>query len=266
MIMKADVPTITMGSCFASNMANALREKGLPVWNLPLGEEISSPLFSSHILDWIVNGPDKTILEGNILASSKDDFGELARIRQQALEAAEHIRSAQVMIFTLGVGGRFVWIDTGENDLFLGGKPVMRRMRTRKEARLLEFRLSTVLEIKESLGHIVRFIKMLNPTIKTLFTVSPVPLARGQNERSVLVNDCVSKSSLRAACNEFIEQYPDIYYWPSFEMVRWLAPHSQTAFYDPNDQHHVHRGIVTTIMEYFIARCFEEGTEPAGDN
>jgi hypothetical protein len=71
----------------------------------------------------------------------------------------------------------------------------------------------------------------LNPNIKLVLTLSPVPLARTFEFSSAIVADAVSKSVLRAAIHELIGMYPEkIFYFPSYEMVTWLGRYRGDAF------------------------------------
>jgi hypothetical protein len=45
----------------------------------------------------------------------------------------------------------------------------------------------------------------------------------------------------------------DVFYWPSFEIVRWLAPHVSPAYgADDGLSRHVNRALVDLIVKLFL--------------
>ena len=74
----------------------------------------------------------------------------------------------------------------------------------------------------------------------------------------------MSKSTLRACVEEVMKERPeDVFYWPSFEIVRWMGAYfagRQAPAYGVADgaTRHVSRRLVDTIIRLFLD-CF--GTE-----
>ncbi|MBE0630605.1 MAG: GSCFA domain-containing protein, partial [Burkholderia vietnamiensis] len=62
-----------------------------------------------------------------------------------------------------------------------------------------------------------------------------------------------SKSTLRVVAHEFVTSNPDVIYWPSFEIVRWLGGHVG-PFYGNDDDAALHVGdhVVKAITDSFI--------------
>ena len=61
--------------------------------------------------------------------------------------------------------------------------------------------------------------KKVNPEIKFLLTVSPVPLAATAEAEHVVTSSTYSKSVLRAVAGELCRQYDCVDYFPSYELV-----------------------------------------------
>jgi hypothetical protein len=74
---------------------------------------------------------------------------------------------------------------------------------------------------------------------------------------SAITADCLSKSTLRLACHEVCAKRPDIIYWPSFEIVRWLGVHytrpDRPVFgHEDGIARHVSNWVVDMIIDLFI--------------
>jgi hypothetical protein len=77
--------------------------------------------------------------------------------------------------------------------------------------------------------------------------------------RSAVIADCLSKSTLRVACHEALQELDGerVVYWPSFEIVRWLGAHFghdfEPAFgVDDGNNRHVSTWLVDTIIDLFL--------------
>jgi len=87
-------------------------------------------------------------------------------------------------------------------------------------------------EILQDAETFIAFALQHNPTMKFLVTVSPVPLTATASGMHVLPASVYSKSVLRAVCGELYAKYPQLDYFPSYELV---ASHPMRAmFFEPN--------------------------------
>jgi hypothetical protein len=236
---------MTMGSCFAENLADRLERAGYGVHSEKIGEEINSTYANRYLLDWIENGP------GDGPTRAIDEvFGPA---RRERLRRA--LQSSQALILTLGVAPCFEDRETGEFAFSTLGSAVGRddliqrcRMRTTTVAENVA-NLVAILESAERIaGH----------ELQVVLTVSPVPLAATMEHYSAVLADCVSKSTLRLACEEVLQKRPGTIYWPSFEIVRWFGAHysegvSPVFGADDNISRHVSTWLVDLIVEQFIS-------------
>jgi hypothetical protein len=161
-----------------------------------------------------------------------------------------------VVIFTLGVAPSFFHAETGEFYFLHANADASRkflfdnyRMRTTTVAE----NVSNILEIIAT----IRRLSERNPTV--MLTVSPVPLGATSEMESPIIADCISKSVMRVACHEILEREGanGVYYWPSFEMVRWLGAHF-AQFHPPaygiedGNSRHVSAWMIDMIVDLFL--------------
>ena len=71
----------------------------------------------------------------------------------------------------------------------------------------------------------------INPDMKFIVTVSPVPLAATASGQHVEVATSRSKAVLRAACDELTSTHDDVDYFPSYEII--TTPRAQGHFFRP---------------------------------
>lgn len=90
----------------------------------------------------------------------------------------------------------------------------------------------------------------VNPGLKFLLTVSPVPLAATATDDNVLVATIHSKATLRAAAGALALEFDDVDYFPSYEIVTSHAP-GNTPFDETG--RNVRPETVETVMSYFLA-------------
>jgi hypothetical protein len=244
---------ITLGSCFARELREHLASLGFASRGIWVPSGLNNTFAILDFVSWCVTGRetgrgyryDRTA-EGTI-----EDWRPAAE-REKYLEA---ITSAGGFVFTIGLAE--VWEDAETGAVFWKGVPesVFDDGRHR-------FRLSTVEENERNLVDIVELVRRVNESAPIVLTLSPVPLKATFRDVSCIVADSVSKSILRVAVDRVASrQVPDVYYWPSFEIVRWLGAHRGEASYgaDDNRSRHVNRAIVGEIIEAFVESFYAPG-------
>lgn len=113
-----------------------------------------------------------------------------------------------------------------------------------------EFHNQNYPEILTDMQAALDLIRLNNPTVKFLLTVSPVPLVATAENNHVLVSTTYSKSVLRAVAGDLSMQRADTDYFPSFEIIN-AAPF-RGAFFMPN-QREVSTAGVDFVMRHFFA-------------
>ncbi len=239
---------ITMGSCFAGNIAKNLKQRGWPVANVAIGEHVNSTYANRSFLDWI---------DGRLTGPVADRMEELVSgLQRNRDEIRNDIINADIFILTLGVAPGFF-----ERD---GGAFVMPRatqISNTSLAGLYEFRTTSVAENIENVKYCIDLIRRLNPEISVILTVSPVPLDTTFEFDSAVVADCLSKSVLRVAADELMRAgIANLHYWPSFEIVRWLGAHTGPVFgVDDGFASHVSQELIDMIIDLFVEVFREQG-------
>lgn len=111
-------------------------------------------------------------------------------------------------------------------------------------------------------------IKGMNPRMRFLLTVSPVPLTATASGGHVLTATTYSKSTLRAVAGDMAER-ADTDYFPSFEII--TAFPFRGMFFDPNmrsvSMHgvdHVMNSFFSCLQERFSGTTVTPGAEMAG--
>jgi hypothetical protein len=179
-----------------------------------------------------------------------DREAHLAAVRE-ALEIAD------VLVFTLGLTE--AWVSRVDGAVFpvcpgsgLGGRfdperHVFRNFRSEEVVEHLEAALSLLAEI--------------NPRVRVILTVSPVPLMATFEPRHVLQSTIVSKAALRVACDEVQRRRPEVEYFGSYEIV--TATGDSAAAFEP-DRRSVSAAAVSQVLGSF-SRRYLAGAEAALD-
>lgn len=157
----------------------------------------------------------------------------------------EALSKIDVMIFTLGLTESWRDAETGLWYPMCPGTLAG----TFDAARHRFYNLShdeVVADIENAFSHL----RAINPGVRLILTVSPVPLTATATDAHVLVATTYSKSVLRAAAGTLATRNPAIDYFPSFEII--AAHPSRGAFYDPNLRTVTPDG-VATVMQHFFA-------------
>lgn len=124
------------------------------------------------------------------------------------------IAEADVFVFTLGLTE--AWIDNRDGAVF----PVAPGVSGGSYDPLIhEFKNFSVSETIADMSYSIDQIRKVNPTVKILLTVSPVPLNATYEPRHVLQSTVYSKSVLRVAAQEMRDIYDFVDYFPSFEII-----------------------------------------------
>ena len=257
--IRPDSVFMTLGSCFAENLARRLREAGYQVNSEEIGEEINSTYANRYLLEWIELGARNPVTR-----KMEEFYGPEMRERLR-----RYVEDSDVFVLTLGLAPCFFEADSGN---FVFYPPASESGRRLLHADTNVMRTTTVNENVRNLEAVMDSLKRMArrpPTI--VLTVSPVPLSGTSEMSSAVIADCVSKSTLRVACHEFmsVQEAGDVIYWPSFEIVRWLGGHfgpDQPHVYGAEDANsrHVSAWVVKLIIDLFLER-FGEGAAAEAD-
>ncbi|WP_179216858.1 GSCFA domain-containing protein [Humidesulfovibrio mexicanus] len=228
---------VTLGSCFARSVCAALAELGVRSEWLSFSEDINTTLMNRHVMRFLLEMPDSGFGEQIVHAYNV----QFERFRQL-------IREAGCVVYTLGVAPGVFEKDTDLPTL-RRGKALLQGIRSGE----LSSRMSSVEENVRNFVDIVEMLQRAKPELTIVYTLSPVPLTASFGSPSAVVEDCVSKSVLRVACHEIAKLgLPNLHYWPSFEIAKWLAANTAPTFGGDGNTHHINPNIVQCIVQSFI--------------
>ena len=190
--------------------------------------------------------PASTELEFEVLAAR-----HLERTR-------EGFETADVFVFTLGLTE--AWVSAADGAVFPACPGTVAGRFDSARHRFVNFSVSDVVS---DLSAFLCELKAFNPRLRTILTVSPVPLVATATGRHVLVATSYSKSVLRAAAGEIAAQFPEVTYFPAYEIV--TGPQAQSSF--GADRRTVSASAIAEVMRAFLAACGRDsnGLEPEPD-
>lgn len=164
-----------------------------------------------------------------------------AQLHLQAVR--EMFRSLDVFVFTLGLTE--CWASSHDGAVYplppgvAGG---------RYDASRYRFHNLGVSEVVGDLAQFMERLQSVNPHARVILTVSPVPLVATGEDRHVLVSTTYSKSVLRVAADEIARRYPNVMYFPAFEII--TGQHVGNAYYAA-DRRDIDAAGVRRVMELF---------------
>ncbi len=169
---------------------------------------------------------------------------------QHRIYSRRALQRAAVLILTLGLTE--IWQDRVDGSVIsLPSGPYVNEGGNMSR---YEFKVSRYAENLKNLERIHDIMAQHNPDCQLLVTISPVSLwATFRKDLDVISASCNSKSTLRAAADEFMLRHDNVHYFPAFEMATIYQPLSgRTYFADGRENHHVNKNTVKFIMRHFF--------------
>jgi hypothetical protein len=114
---------------------------------------------------------------------------------------------------------------------------------------LHEFRNQTFEDVRSALIDSIRMMLKINPELRFILTVSPVPLTATKSSNHVLVATMYSKSVLRAVAGQIAINHKMVDYFPSYEIINSAV--FKGTFFEPNMRGVNKRG-VDLVMDHFF--------------
>ncbi|MFK0003913.1 GSCFA domain-containing protein [Paenarthrobacter sp. NPDC090522] len=140
---------------------------------------------------------------------------EVVTHRQQHLAAVRKLlSSASVLVYTFGLTEG--WVDRRSETVFPTAPGTLCGD---FDPEVFHFKNFSYAEVVSDFEQLRDLIKLHNPDIKFLLTVSPVALAATATDDHVLVSTTYSKAVLRAAVGDLAKRHDDVAYFPSFEVI-----------------------------------------------
>jgi len=117
----------------------------------------------------------------------------------------------------------------------------------------------SIADVVADMQAFIQEVRELNPRVRILLSVSPVPLVATAEDRHVLVSTVYSKSVLRVAAEE-LARIPDVAYFPAYEIVTGSFSRGR---YFADDHRSVTEEGVDHVMRVFFRHVAPDGTERA---
>jgi hypothetical protein len=169
---------------------------------------------------------------------------DVDRSRAEHLEAVRRLfTEADVLVFTLGLTETFM--SKLDGSVFPVAPGVSGGSFDPDRYRFVNF---SVTEVIDDLRSFVRNVREVNPNLRLILTVSPVPLIATYEPRHVLVSTTISKSILRVAAHEISSTHDFVEYFPSYEIISGSALGAQ---YFDTDLRQVRQVGVDHVMRIF---------------
>ncbi|WP_299930708.1 GSCFA domain-containing protein [uncultured Pelagimonas sp.] len=243
---------MTAGSCFAQHVGRTLKAAGFRILDAEPGANVPARVLHKYgfglysarygnvytarqmaqLLAEAFDGltPSDSIWERNgrfydAFRPSVEPNGHLTpqdvvRHRQGHLAAVrELITTLDVFVFTFGLTE--AWVSTEDGTVYPTAPGTISGSYDPEKCVFHNFRYNEVLN---DFRAVRKRIRSYNPRAKFIVTVSPVPLTATATGQHVEVASSYSKSVLRSVCGTLYEDYKDVDYFPSYEVIT-----SQTA-------------------------------------
>lgn len=278
----------TAGSCFAQQIARALRQAG---YNYYLAEPPPARIdpayaeqegnFSARygnvyttrhlvqLLDRAFGGfeptlgawerPDGRFVDPFRPRIEPDGYASPEAVEEDRAAHLDAVRelftNLDTLVFTLGLTEG--WVDTQDGAALplppgvAGG--------THDPARY-GFVNATVSEMVADMLRFIDGLRSVNPGARLILTVSPVPIIATMEERHVLVSNTFTKAALRVVADEVCRARPNVFYFPSYEVV--TAPSTVGRYYADNMRAITEAGI-RHVTRLFLAHAEGQAVAPA---
>lgn len=143
------------------------------------------------------------------------DLESLVRSRSEHFDAVlKMLEQTDVLIFTLGLTES--WRSKTDGLVYPLAPGVAGGCMDFEKYEFINF---SVEDVRQDLQEAIELLREINPSIKLILTVSPVPLIATFESRHVLSSTTYSKSVLRVVAQEIREANRDVEYFPSYEII-----------------------------------------------
>ena len=282
--LPADARFFTVGSCFARNIATFLGAGGYHADTFDLAEDLNSPISNGFMFD-VLRRPAAMRAEALAAGLARiypqmdaDGRHAVAAFKLEGIrELSDQLGQADCVVLTLGNVIDFF------DDRADPGLPLIDRVfpkylamsvagdlqgtgnaAGRLKAQGATLRMATHAETCEAIGACIFGIRALSAA-PIVVTLSPIPvdsaLGLSATELTTAIEvDCVSKSRLRSAFDEVSPTlqaaHGPIHYFPSYEIVRWLAPMLSIPAFGREDgaARHVSADILQAVCSQFVGQ------------
>jgi len=244
-------PVLSLGSCFALVIGERLRRRHFNIEMNPFGT-LYNPISIARTLERILDGAPYRSEElfhhdgrwgsfDHDTSFDADDAGScLARINARLRDAHAWSKRLETLIVTLGTS--FAWSLNDQNRVVANCHKLPAGMFTR--------RLLAIDDMVEAWSGLLTRLYRTMPDLSVIVSVSPVRHLRNDPHEN-----SVAKAHLLAALHQLQQQFPSLYYFPSYEIV--LDELRDYRFY-ARDYVHVSEEAEEYVWERFVEACVDD--------
>lgn len=206
---------LSMGSCFAQNMAKKLQDLYYNVSINPFGT-LYNPISIRNSLGLLLNNYEFDIddlychnglwssFQHHSSFSSPNPVTALENINVELVKARTRLMQSDVLVLTFGTAWVFELKKTNQVVSNCHKLPANRFRRRRL----------TIPEIVEELGPLLEYIKEKLPKLNIVLTISPI-----RHLKDGFTENQMSKSTLMLAIQEMVKRASFIHYFPAYEIM-----------------------------------------------
>lgn len=243
---------ITIGSCFSDTIGDKLSQNKFSVTKNPFGN-IFNPHSIFKTFDLALNRGinHKHFIQNKDVWHHLDFHSTFSNINKNELEKeidsrlesfAKQLKTVHTLILTLGTAIYYRYKPTT--------LPVANCHKIPQKNFTREFLSEN--KIMEEFDRFYKMLKEVNPDVEIILTLSPV-----RHLKEGFTDNSVSKAILRSAIHNITQKIPNIYYFPSYEIV--LDDLRDYRFYT-DDMLHPNNLAINYIWEYFTDAFFTDKT------
>lgn len=179
--------------------------------------------------------------------------------RLHHLEAVRSLlRATDVMVFTLGLTE--AWVEETTGTVYPTAPGTIAGQFDPKRHKFHNFGFKSVFS---DFVAVRRIMMLKKPDMRFLITVSPVPLTATASGQHVEVATCYSKSVLRAVCGALVEEFDNVDYFPSFEII--TSQSARGMYYEPNLRSVSPHGVERAMSVFMNAHDVAATGSPQGE-
>ncbi|MDT0267450.1 GSCFA domain-containing protein [Streptomyces sp. DSM 44915] len=283
-----DEPVLTAGSCFAARIGPALLEHGMfwrdaeppppgltteeragrqyGVFSFRTGNIYTAAMLRQWVSwalgaatppegSWVENGRHHDPFRPTVEPDGHVSLAEMLAAREVTLAAIRTaIGEASCLIFTLGLTE--AWRERRDHTVYQVCPGVRHGV---FDADAHEFHDQTFAEVHDDLTAAIALMRAVNPGLKVILTVSPVPLTATASDHHVLTATVHSKSVLRAVAGQLAQEDDRVDYFPAYEIISGFP--FRGMFFEPNLRSVTPAG-VAFVMSHFVGPVTRRAVAP----
>lgn len=271
--VSRDMRVVTAGSCFAQHVGRTLREAGFNVLDaepLPRVSDAVAHRFGYRLYSarygniytarqlaqlfeeaegrftpadpvWPRAGRFHDAQRPNVEPEGLDSPELVLEHRRAHLASVSEVfRQADLFVFTFGLTE--AWVDRATGTVYPTAPGTIAGS---YDPEVHAFKNYDAFEILADFERFREQLRAVNPGVRFLVTVSPVPLAATATGGHVEVATAYSKAVLRAVCGMLTARHEDIDYFPSYETI--TSQNARGAYYEQDGRSVSERGVHTAM-------------------